>query len=118
MRNLRSLWNNEDRVSGDRDVMDSFALVLSKKLEVVGLQPPHVREGRQQGGSAPVLALFAHTRHILAPGCACCGDGTDCAYPAWSKFIEGILQRSAKTAGHRTQCRSSCYTCVLINANC
>lgn len=76
---LKSLWNNEDHGSDVRDLVDSFALVLSKRLEVVGLQPPHLQEGSQQGGSAPVFALLAHTRHILVLYWFWCSDGTDCA---------------------------------------
>jgi len=72
--------------------MESFALVLSEKLEVVGLHLPHLQEGRKQGGSAPAFTLLAHTRHMLALCYVHCSDGTDCAYSVLNKFIERISQ--------------------------
>lgn len=101
---LNHLWNNEDRGSGGRGLMGSFALVPSKKLEVVGLQPLCPQVGRQQRGSAPVPALLAHPRQALALRSIWYGDRTDCAYSVLTKWTEEIAQSSAEAAGQWTRC--------------
>lgn len=55
---LKSLRNDEDPGSGVRGSKGSCASVLSKELEVVGLEPPHLQK-RQQEGSAPTMVQTA-----------------------------------------------------------
>lgn len=82
-----------------------FALVLTKSLELAGLQPPWLQQ-RQWAGVDPESTLATHPGHMLVLLCISSYDRMDCAY---------FLVNSQTTISSRTNSDGRvCVTPVLL----